>query len=734
MTALRQSLASELLADVRSSKVVPALSAGLTSGLGLLVAQIAFATFIFSGPLAPYATQGVGLVLFGNFAACLVIALTGGYRGAISGLSPALVIVMAAIGSTMDAEGDARFVTTAGVLMISATVTGVCCLVIGRFRLANLVRFIPYPVAGGFVAGLGGAVCLAAMSLMGAEPDWREIPALLEPAVLVRWLPGALFGIALYVAVKRWGNALILPVSVALAVGAYHLVLGVFGISGDEAREVGLLLSSTADGSLWPALWPADVVRVEWAAMAMQIPHMLTLVLVAFICVIMNIAGLELAANQELDWDREFRATGLASVAAGLGGGTVATLIVPASLRSKLLGATTRLTGVVAALVIGGALFLGDGMLELVPASLVGGGILIFAGLGMLDEGLVRSRKRLPWSEYGIIVLIFFVIVSIGLFEGIGVGMLAMLVFFAVRLSRVDPIESRFSARERHSNKARPIPDRAILLEEGERVRAYRLRGYIFFGSVYTLTEHLRQTLSDASRPACLMLDFGAVSGFDFSTVNVLSRFLQTANASGVKVVLSALPEHLETGLERNLPPSIHAELLLEPNADRALERCEDIVIAAWKADAETAERRRESLLAHAVDDLERHLDRQIQFEGLVEALRSWLEPREWSAGDALTGPAAPHEGLQLLLSGRASAYDSEGGRLHEYGPGDALWPAGAEDEKAGRVVADEPCRTMVLTPAARRWLEAHEERLALILYKYLLAPRFETEPPGAGQ
>ena len=86
---------------------------------------------------------------------------------------------------------------------------------------------------------------------------------------------------------------------------------------------------------------------------------MLTLVLLALIVVIMNIAGLEMAANQDLDWDREFRATGLASVVAGLGGGTAASMIVPASLRSKLFGAATRLTGVVAALVIAAALFSG---------------------------------------------------------------------------------------------------------------------------------------------------------------------------------------------------------------------------------------------------------------------------------------------------------------------------------------------------------------------------------------
>ena len=166
-------LASGLHADLRSGKAVPALAAGFTSGLGLLVAQVAFGSFIFSGPLASYSSQGVGLVLFGNFAACLVVALGGGYRGAIAGLSPALVIVMATIGFSMDAEGHPLFVTTVVALMLSAVATGVCCLLIGRFRRANLVRFIPYPVAGGFVAGIGGAVCLAAMSLMGAEPDWR---------------------------------------------------------------------------------------------------------------------------------------------------------------------------------------------------------------------------------------------------------------------------------------------------------------------------------------------------------------------------------------------------------------------------------------------------------------------------------------------------------------------------------------------------------------------------------
>ena len=718
-------LGAELGADLLSGKAVPAVSAGFTSGLGLLVAQIAFGSLIYSGALGPWSSQGVGLVLFGNFAACLIFALAGGFRGTIAGLSPALVIVMATIGASMEAEGETRFVTTAGALMISAVATGAGFFLLGRFRLANLVRFIPYPVTAGFVAGIGAAVCLGALSLMGAEADVRSIPTLLEPSVLLRWGPGAAYGIALYLAIKRWGHPLILPVSVVLAVGAYHLVLAATGVSGDEARAAGLLLTSTADGGLWPPLGPADLAQVEWAALAAQIPLLLTLILIAFICVIMNVAGLELAANQELDWDREFRVTGVASVIAGLGGGTVATIVVPASLRSKLLGASTRLTGLVAAGVIGAALLLGDGMLEIVPARLVGG-ILIFAGLGMLDEGLVKSRARLPWSEYGIILLIVIVITAFGLIEGVAVGMVATLVFFALRLSRVDPIQARFTACDRESNKTRPVPDRAILMEMGERVHAYRLRGYLFFGSASSLADHLRQSLRGAERPVCLLLDFGAVSGFDFSAVNVLARFLQTADAAGVTIVLSAVSEKLQAGLERNLSPSAAAELLIEPDADRALERGEDLVIAAWKAEVGIGDERRASLLEHSADDLEHYLERQIRFEDLLEGLEHWLTPRRYAAGEPLAGPDAPHQGLQLLLSGSASGYDAAGERLYQRSRGDAIWP-GALDQHAASVVADDPCRAMVLTPAARSRLEQQDERLALALYRYLLDERLLT-------
>ena len=727
MSSRLTAVAADLRTDVRSGKAVASLSAGVTSGLGLLVAQVAYATFIFSGALEPYTSQGVGLILFGNFAACLIMAMASGYRGVIAGLSPALVIGMAVFGSSIAAQGEALFVTVSAALILGAVVTGVSCLMIGQFRLANLLRFIPYPVSAGFVAGIGGAVCLAAMSLMAAELRWSGMPELLEPSVLARWGPGVGYGIALYAAMKKWGNPLILPASVAVFVAGYHLALAGLGISDSEARAAGLLLTSTADGNLWPALGPADVLRVDWAALAGQIPNMLALITVAFICVIMNVAGLEVAANQELNWDRELKASGLASTLGGLGGGTVATVVVPASLRSKLFGADSRLTGIVAATVIGLALFIGDDMLELVPSPLVGG-ILVFAGLGMLDEGLVRSYRRLTTSEFSIIVLIFVAINAFGLFEGVAAGMLATLVFFAVRLSRVDPIESRFTARERRSSRARSVPERAILSDEGDRVQAYRLRGYIFFGSAAPLADRLRETLNGPSSPDCLLLDFANVSGFDFSGVNLLSRVLQAANGAGVQVVLSAPPERLRSALALNLPPPVFAELILEANVDLALERCEETVIAAWAANANVAGRRRNALLERAADELEDHLDREVVFETLMDELGDWLEGRDHARDETIVTVKTAGTGAQFLVSGRASAQDTEGARIYQCAPGDLIWPPGARDQRVVSVVADEPCQTVVLTPAARHWLETNRAELALKLYRYLVAERFQIE------
>ena len=717
----KMNLISELRTDLLSPKLLSALSVGLVVGIIGSAYLISVGALVFSGPLAPFLSQGTIMVVFGGFVVCLVIALTSGYRGALSMVAVPSAMVLVAIASTIGPQESAlaHFMTTATVVILGSVATGICFLLVGYFRLAKLIQFIPYSVAGGFIAGTGVMLCTSALSLMGATLE--TLPTSLEADSLWRWCPGVVYGVGLFLVTKRWNSHFILPASLLLVAGLYHLVFAVVGLSGDEARAAGLLFAGTATGGLWPPFELRDLAHVDWAEVVAQVPNVLTLIVVTLIAVAMHLSGLELATNAELDWNREFRAAGGANAVAGLGAGSVGSMLFTFSILSHRFGAGTRLTGMITAMVVGSVVLLGDSVLNLVPLPLVAGSLL-FLGLDLLDEWIVKSRKRSPWAEYAILLLIAVTIVSFGFLEGVGVGMVITMVFFAVRLSRVGLIETSFTAREHHSKRIRPIPDRAILRTEGERVQGFRLRGYMFFGSVGPLIDRLKQSWPGARRPDYILLDFGGISGFDFSAISGLCRFAHAARSAGVQIVFCALAEELKHGLGRNLPPSVYENLRFEPDADRALEYCEDHVLAAWRSDRHKEDGWGDALLERVAGDMERHLDRQVLFEAVVDELQDWLEPRDYDAGEAIVSIGEQQNGLQLLVSGQASAYDAKGTRLFQYGPGNAIEPRSAFGPYAAEIamIADQPCRTMMLPPPARLWLEENEEQLILKLYRYL--------------
>ena len=710
----------ELWDDLRSPKAIAALAAGSTSGFSILIARLAFATFIFSGALAPYATQGIGFMLAGTVVGLFVTALASSYRGVIVGLSPALVLGMVGVAATFETTDDALFVSTIMAFVLCAVFTGLCCLALGWFRLAHVVRFVPYPVSAGFVAGIGGAVCIAAFELMITGAQRSSLQTLFDPSILWCWIPGITLGIGLYLLIKRWQNSFILPVTVGVFVVAYHLTLALLDISRTDARDLGLLLQSTSEGNLWPPFGFDELQYIDWTAIAIQLPEMFALIVVAFIAIVMNIAALEVAIQSDLDWNRELKTSGLSSVIGGVSGGTISTIVVGGTLRGKLFGATTRLNGIVAAMVILSALVFGDGILEFIPTALIGG-ILIFAGLGLLEQGLVKTYFKLPRMELLIVVLIGSTIIGLGLLEGVGIGMLVTLIFFAVRLSRVDPIEDRYSLKEQRSNKSRSIPDRVILTREGEHVLAYRLHGYIFFGSVHALVERLGKEALGSDRPICLMLDFNLVTGIDYSAVSALARFLNRVISAQVPLVLCGLSPQQKSELERDLDPSVRSEIVIEATEDQALERCEDMVLNTWRARDDSTEERRRGLLGDTSEELERHLERQTQFEALVDELKQWLQPKTFGIGDELNEPQEANGQLWLLTMGCASVFDANGTRIHQYMPGDAILPLTNTGTKRVSIVADESCCTMSITLTDRRWLEANRSELIMKLYAFLI-------------
>lgn len=67
---------------------------------------------------------------------------------------------------------------------------------------------------------------------------------------------------------------------------------------------------------------------------------------------------------------------------------------------------------------------------------------------------------------------------------------------------------------------------------------------------------------------------------------------------------------------------------------------------------------------------------------------------------------------------------------MSQCGAGDLVSPLDRVDSRAVSIVADEPGRSLVLESKTRQWLEQHQVKLALKLYRYLFAqpkPKGET-------
>ena len=132
----------------------------------------------------------------------------------------------------------------------------------------------------------------------------------------------------------------------------------------------------------------------------------------------------------------------------------------------------------------------------------------------------------------------------------------------------------------------------------------------------------------------------------------------------------------------------------------------------------------RDALFGLSIDHAVREVERQDRFEALTERLKPWLQSRAYEAGETIVARGERQEGMQFLTQGRAMAREEDAGeRMDEYGPGDALAAEAAFGDHAAEisVVALEPCRTVLMTPSARRSLEQDGLGLTVELDRYLI-------------
>jgi sulfate permease, SulP family len=200
-------------------KLLPNVLAVLTVGLVSLTYSVSFAALIFTGNLSPQFPQGVDSALITSAIVGAVVALHSSFPFAIAGTDSTATAVIALMTAAIATEiqpsrvGSERlFPTVWMAIALSTCLTGVLLYAVGRMRLGRWARFIPYPVMGGFWAGMGLLITCSSFNVMaGVRLGWKELPQLCQAATTIHWLPGVLFAAIAIGVTKIYPQPLVLP-------------------------------------------------------------------------------------------------------------------------------------------------------------------------------------------------------------------------------------------------------------------------------------------------------------------------------------------------------------------------------------------------------------------------------------------------------------------------------------------------------------------------------------------
>ena len=292
-------IAARLAQALHPRQLLVSLTAGALAGILTIIIQISLAALIFSGPLADHLAPGLGLTLWGAVAMNITVALTSSRPGMVTypQEAPAAVIALlaAAVAANLPrtATDEAIFATVVAAIALAAFLTGACFWVLGHFQLGTLIRFLPYPVVGGFLAGTGWLLVQGAVGMMaGISPSLARLPDLLQPTALAQWAPGLLFACLLLVAIRRYRHFLIFPGMFLAAIALFYAVLWLRHIPVAAAR--GWLLGPFSQGALWHPLTPDLLTHVHWAAIGGQLDKLGVVLVIGAIGLLLNASGLEL--------------------------------------------------------------------------------------------------------------------------------------------------------------------------------------------------------------------------------------------------------------------------------------------------------------------------------------------------------------------------------------------------------------------------------------------------------
>jgi len=500
-------------------------AAGITVGLSAVIYAISYGAMLFSGPLAPYV--GIGI------AAAIVTAVVGAPFGLlseerrfISGPDSSTTSVLAGLLATISAMQFAEF-RTVNLALATLFLTSVVCAVsfyaLGRFKLAGLVRFMPFSVTAGFLASNGWLICSSGLDIITGTPLSRiGLSALLEHPYRPELGLALAVLLALYGLATRVSAALLIP----LVILATSLLVNAVLASGicpatSCARETWMFHG--LDDLVWRPPWNLSLEWLDARTLSAELPAMLVISFVGTLAILVSLASLEREFKKEFDLDRLLKAHAASTGVSALLGGFVGIVSIGRTSLNRTVGGGA-MSGVIASVICLAMLVGASGLIAYVPKAALGA-LVFFLGLNMLKKWLWDQITAVNWHELAQIVLIVVLVANYGYLVGFAAGTIISCIVFAVAYSHIPLANLTTDLSALPSSVVRPRQEVETLSAHASRTVVYRLEGYIFFGSAKKI-DAVFQTMKMETLEAIIM-DFSLVNGIDRSAISAFQRILR---------------------------------------------------------------------------------------------------------------------------------------------------------------------------------------------------------------
>src|ERR671919_342384 len=296
------------------------LVAGAVIGLIEAVFAVAFASLVFGGRIVYHLAQGIGLYLGAAFLTLAILAWRAGKRGVVGSLQATGAVLLSIVAATTSLTGstDAGFLSVVAATVVVTVLCGVAFLVLGVRRRGDLIRYIPVPVVGGFIAGAGWLLLLGGIHMAIEEPlFYTHLDEVFEGEAVRLWLPTVAFGLVLLLAVRIVRKPLVIPVTIGIGLVGFALVALAMGASIEDVRGGGWLLGPFNRDMAWKTWSFLALAEAAWLAVARSWGAIVLAVVVAALVMLFNLGGTEVVLDRDLDTDEELRDAGLLNLVSG---------------------------------------------------------------------------------------------------------------------------------------------------------------------------------------------------------------------------------------------------------------------------------------------------------------------------------------------------------------------------------------------------------------------------------